>query len=83
MVPQRRPVRESPRTGQLTGPGRIPHSCTVDDAAIIGLWGYAEGDPTIVAILVAAVAVFGIAYVIRALLARRGPRRGKGAAPRR
>ena len=48
----------------------------------MGLWGYAEGDPTVVGLVVAAIAVLGVAYVVTRVVGRRRARRGKGAGGR-
>jgi hypothetical protein len=43
----------------------------------IGLWGYAEADPTVVAILVAIVVALAIVYVVLRLSGGSGPRANK------
>jgi hypothetical protein len=39
------------------------------------LWGYAEADATIVGIVVAAIAIFAIAYVVGRLRGKNGQKR--------
>jgi hypothetical protein len=52
-------------------------STAVATSTVASLGGYAQADPTLVGVVVAAIAIFSMAYVLKRVLGERRPGRSK------
>jgi ABC-type uncharacterized transport system permease subunit len=65
-------------------PGTLPVALpvVVPGAVIVSSWtGYAQADPTLVGVVVAAIAIFSVVYVLKRVLGERRPGRRSGPTP--